>query len=172
MSAYLHDSIVSAQESQALKEMIFSRARERAAALAGDVQDSYTSSMQADVMDIARNSFQANKNPFSIDNFEKEPVVKEGQHDSELPTSKNSYQDELGFSQKNVEIIKSQIHFTNKNTVEKVASESINANMVEAREDFNKNSSKSSFMGALDFLNSQATITLVRSKGKSFDAIA
>ena len=75
MSAFLHESIVSAQESQALKEMIFNRARERAAALASDVQESYTTNMQADVMDIARNSFRANKNPFSLDSFEKEPVV-------------------------------------------------------------------------------------------------
>ena len=53
--------------------------------------------------------------------------------------------------------------------MEKVAQDTVNSNMADAREDFVK---KPSFMGALDFLNSQATISLVKSKGKSFDAIA
>ena len=168
MSTYSYNSIVSAQESQALKEMIFNRARERAAALADDVQESYTTSMQADVMDIARDSFKANKNPFSLADYEKETTEKEA-----LAIDKNSensdYGDGLGFSQKNVEAIKSQINFRNKVVVEKVAAEAVQANMQEARQDLTK---KSSFMGALDFLNSQATISLVKSKGKSFDAIA
>jgi hypothetical protein len=170
MSAFLKDSIVSTQESQALKEMIFSRARERAAALAGDTQDSYTTSMQTEVMDVARNSFKSAKNPFSIDSFEKEPVPKKVESTAE-PQIKplSEFQDELGYTQKNIELIKSQINFTNKNVTQKVAIESINANMTEARDEFAK---KTSFMGALDFLNSQATITLVRSKGKSFDAMA
>ena len=172
MSAFLKDSIVSSQESQALKEMIFKRARERAAALAGDVQESYTTSMQSDVMDIARNSFKSTKNPFSIDSFEKETKVEKVDNIEEIKTETSTdreYSEGLGFSQRNVEVIKSQINFTNKNVVEKVATESINANMDEARDEFTK---KSSFMGALDFLNSQATITLVKSKGKAFDAIA
>ena len=169
MSAYLHDSIVSAQESQALKEMIFSRARERAAALAGDVQDSYTSSLQADVMDVARKSFRANKNPFSLDMFEKEQTVEKVETKTE-PKAKTEYCEEgLGFSRRNVEAIKSQINFRNKVVVEKVAQEAVNANMDDAREEFVK---KPSFVGALDFLNSQATISLVKSKGKAFDAIA
>lgn len=169
MSVYSHNSIVSPQESQALKEMIFNRARERAAALAADVQESYTSSMQVDVMDIARNSFKSTKNPFSVENLESESVVEKAEVKTDSQVVAANYDDGLGFSQRKVESIKSQINFRNKLVVEKVAQEAVNANMAEAREDFVK---KPSFMGALDFLNSQATISLVKSKGKSFDAIA
>ena len=169
MSAYLHDSIVSAQESQALKEMIFNRARERAAALAGDVHETYTSSMQSEIMDIARDSFRATKNPFSINTAEQEIVSEKEVVKVKPQQAPQHYQEGLGFSQKNVEAIKSQINFRNKVVIEKVAQDTITENMNDAREDFIK---KPSFIGALDFLNSQATISLVKSKGKSFDAIA
>ena len=45
----------------------------------------------------------------------------------------------------------------------------MNANMDEARIGLDK---KHSFMGALEFLNSQASISLVKNKGKSFEALA
>ena len=61
MSNYKYDSIVSKTEVEALKDMIFKRARERAEALNKTVQENYTSSVQKDVMDIARESFVASK---------------------------------------------------------------------------------------------------------------
>ena len=57
MSSYNYDSIVSRNEAEALKEMIFKRARERADALDKEVKTSYTSDIQNDVMDLARDSF-------------------------------------------------------------------------------------------------------------------
>jgi hypothetical protein len=41
--------------------------------------------------------------------------------------------------------------------------------MTDARNEF---SQKSTFLGALDFLNSQASISLIKNKGKSFEALA
>ena len=165
MSAFLKDSIVSTQESQALKEMIFNRARERAAALTNNVQETYTSNLQSDIMDIARESFRANKNPFSIDYLEKE----QSKTETTEQASSRDYSEGIGFSKKNVEAIKSQINFRNKVVVEKVTNQAVESSMADARNDVSKNSG---FIGALDFLNSQATISLVKSKGKSFDAIA
>ena len=169
MSAYLQSSIVSTEESQALKEMIFQRARERASSLNNEVQETYTTNLQTDIMDIARNSFKSTKNPFSIDKFEKEKVETPPQKESTQKPQTVDYQDGLGFTQKNAEYIKSQINFKNKTTTENVATKAVEESMADARKELTKNSG---FMGALDFLNSQATISLVKSKGKSFDAIA
>ena len=68
MSGYgYNNSIVSRSETEALKEMIFKRAREREEALNADTQEQYTTSVQRDVMDIARDSFVSTtkNNPFA-----------------------------------------------------------------------------------------------------------
>ena len=116
----LHNYIVSTSEAEALKEMIFKRARERAESFNHEVNDNYTTSMQNDVMDLARNSFVANKNPFS--------QIKELEKKEEI-----SQEDEIGFAQRRNEI-KTQINSTAK--------------------------------------ESQATISLINKKNKSFEALA
>ena len=55
--SYKFDSIVSKNEAAALKDMIFKRAQERA--------KSFNDDAQADVMDMARDSFVSKDNPFS-----------------------------------------------------------------------------------------------------------
>ena len=79
MNNYNLNSTVTSQEAEALKEMIFKRARERAKALNEDVQSSFTSSIQNDVMDLARDSFVASKNPFSqiVETPKQEETVEE-----------------------------------------------------------------------------------------------
>ena len=160
MSNYSFNSTVSSQEAAALKEMIFKRARERAQALADDVQSTYTSSMQNDVMDLARDSFVSNKNPFSQVIAKTEEVQKE-----EEP--KNSA--EIGFARKNVDEIKAQIQYRNQVNNSDLAMAQVNSTMLEGRDEFVK---KAGFMGALNFLNAQATISLVKNKGQSFEALA
>ena len=54
---YQFNSFVNRREAEELKEMIFRRARERSEAMTTDIQ--------ADVMNIARDSFVSNHNPFS-----------------------------------------------------------------------------------------------------------
>lgn len=155
MNNYRFNSTVSSQEAEALKEMIFKRARERAQALAEDVQSSYTSSMQNEVMDLARDSFVANKNPFS-------QIVEEAKKTEEETQ-------EIGFAKRQVNEIKAQIESRNKVANSELASYQVNSAMLATRGEFVK---KAGFMGALNFLNSQATITLVKNKGKSFEAMA
>ena len=67
----LRNTLVNNQEADALKEMIFKRARERAQALVDETQDSYAKNMQSEVMDMARDSFVSSKNPF----YEQKNVV-------------------------------------------------------------------------------------------------
>ena len=55
--SYNFNSYVNKGEADALKEMIFKRAQERSKA--------YTDDVQSDVMDLARESFVSNGNPFS-----------------------------------------------------------------------------------------------------------
>ena len=55
--SYKFDSIVNKQEADALKEMIFRRVRERS--------NSMNEEVQTEVMDLARDSFVSNNNPFS-----------------------------------------------------------------------------------------------------------
>lgn len=170
MNTATYDSIVNKQEVDALKEMIFKRARERAEAFDAEIKDSYTTSMQNEVMDLARNTFVSAKNPFSsVDSFTRtvEPTELVDVEDVEKPQTEVLKEvDGLGFEQRKAESMRAHVHFS---AVDRIKSSTLEENMVEARGEF---SSKSTFMGALNFLNSQASIALVRSKGRSFDAIA
>lgn len=150
MNSYKFDSIVNRQEADALKEMIFKRARERAESITKEAQESYTSAVKNDIMDLARDTFVAKKNPFSINT---EPVESE------------KHEEEIGFSKRRVEEIKSQITYRNR----AVSEETVEETMADARSEF---SSRTSFMGALNFLNSQSSISLVNKRGKSFEALA
>lgn len=156
MSDYKFDSIVSRSEADALKEMIFKRARERAEALNQDIQTSYVSDIQSDVMDIARDSFTSTKNPFAQKVETQGPV-------------ENKKNEEIGFSQKHVENLKAEIEYRNKTVRDRIVNKESEANMQEAHSQLYN---KKSFTGALDFLNSQASMLLVANKGKKFEALA
>ncbi len=156
MNSYSFNSTVSHQEAEALKEMIFKRARERAQALAEDVQSSYTNSVQNDVMELARDSFVAKQNPFS-------QVLEQAEENVAAKT------EEIELAKSQVDGIKAQIDLRNKIATSELASYQVNSAMLATRDEFVK---KSGFMGALNFLNSQATISLVKNKGQSFEALA
>ena len=103
MNTYSYDSIVNRQEAEALKEMIFKRARERAESFDTEIKDSYTTGMQNEVMNLARNSFVATKNPFSIDTFEKTTVIDHQKNITEENITSEDLREEaggLGFEQK------------------------------------------------------------------------
>lgn len=161
MSGYDYNSIVSRSETEALKEMIFKRARERAELLNKDTQNQYTTSMQKEVMEIARDSFVASKNPFSI--------IAEPKKEEVAVQEKAEEKSNIGFAQKNTEKVKTQIETKLKTVKEDIANNEVTANMLEARTAFEN---KKSFMGALNFLNSQASISLINSKSKKFEAFA
>ncbi len=156
MNNYRFNSLVSNSEQEALKEMIFKRARERAQAITNEIQSDYTTSVQNDVMDLARESFNVTKNPFA-----------QTTKSETKPTDEKN--DEIGFAKRQVKEIKFQITSNNKNINYDITSRELEATMNQAREDFSK---KPSFMGALNFLNSQASIALVKNKGKNFEALA
>lgn len=163
MNNYQYNSIVNRQEADALKDMIFKRAKERAESLTKDTQDSYTSAIKNDIMDLARDTFVSSKNPFSISpktepTAQAEPVE---EHNQEKPG--------IGYQQRRVADIKAQIINRNKNTVEEITNNTVNDVMADAGKEF---TNKTSFMGALNFLNSQAAISLINKKGKSFEALA
>lgn len=171
--SYQLNSYVNRQEAEALKEMIFKRARERAKAMTGDVK--------ADVMDIARESFVSNNNPFSqiltqtktsqtvseVQKAEKyeetnDPALKELVEKVEQAQGQN----QIGFPQKNL------FAGINQNRIikEQLTASQIQNNMIEARQEL---SNKKSFMGALEFLNSQAAVSLMNRRGsKGVDIVA
>lgn len=155
--SYSFNTLVSKEEQQALKEMIFQRARERAQSFNQEVQNSYTTAIQNDVMELARDCFISTKNPFGDT---KEDVKIE---------AKQEQKPEVGFKQRNIEEIKAQIKYRNQVSSEKAANVTLENNMADARNEFGQ---KSTFMGALEFLNSQASISLIKNKGKSFEALA
>ena len=137
------NSIVNKNEADALKEMIFRRVRERAQSMTDDVQ--------VDVMEIARDSFVSNNNPFSqIANKEEAPKE----------------QKEIGFPARKTE--KTPAVQKTKILNEQIASQAIQNNMIEAR---NALSNKKSFMGALNFLNSQAAVSLIKTRTDRFEVI-
>lgn len=166
MNHYESSSVVSKMEAEALKDMIFNRVKERSKALADDVNQSYMSSVQNEVMDIARNSFVANKNPFSMvaQDVKTEPVKEEMQE--EVISSKQKF---IQKSKKQAEELKRQI-YNNQNEYQKdYANTFVRESMLESR---SLNGVKTNFIGALNFLNAQASIALVNSSGKHFDATA
>lgn len=158
MSNYKFDSIVSRTEAEALKDMIFKRARERAAALNEDAQTSYSTAVKNDVMDLARDSFVSSKNPFSI----KETQV----HD--VPVT-DVNEEETAIAREHVADIKAQIMNKNRVENESLVIKQVEQTMVDASTGLRN---KKTFMGALDFLNSQASISLIKKGGRGFDAIA
>lgn len=167
MSSYKYDSIVSKSEVEALKDMIFKRAQERAEALNTETQASYTSAVQKEVMDIARDSFNSNKNPFSINNNAAKAIAEP--HPQPTKPAERFSDEEIGFSKRQVDYIKTQIQQKNKASETEIGNKEKLENMEEARNGFQN---KKTFMGALNFLNSQASISLIKNKGKHFEALA
>lgn len=140
---YQFNSIVNKTEADALKEMIFQRVRERAQSMSEDVQ--------SDVMDLARESFVSKDNPFSKIVQSEETV--------------DSKPEEIGFPQRTE---KPRAALQNKIVAEQITGAAIQNTMMEARETL---SSKKSFMGALNFLNSQAAISLIRTRADKFEIV-
>ncbi len=147
--AYKFDTFVNKQEADALKDMIFKRAKERAAAMTEDVQN--------DVMDMARSSFVSQNNPFS-----KIVNKPEAAAEQDLEPENNK---EIGFPQKEgVERAAAQSRIIN----EQIAGAQVANTMQEARAGL---SNKSSFMGALNFLNAQAAVSLIRTRADKFEIL-
>lgn len=152
--SYKFDSIVNKQEADALKEMIFRRVRERSNTMNEEVQ--------TEVMDMARDSFVSSNNPFS-QIVEKTNVQPES-NPKEL-VQKGVDNENIGFAmpQKQPKAF-NHSHLIN----EQVANAEIKNNMREARAGLSNNKS---FMGALNFLNSQAAISLIKTRSDKFEMI-
>ena len=152
--SYKFDSIVNRNEAAALKDMIFKRAQERAQAMSEDTQ--------SDVMDMARDSFVSKDNPFSriIENTKPSVVEPEKVQPAEAEPEQKS--EEIGFPMPEARLQQNKI-INNQMTAS-----AINNNMAEAREAW---SNKKSFMGALNFLNSQAAVSLMRTRADKFEIV-
>ena len=146
--------------------MIFSRARERAEALSKKTNDTFTESIKDDVMEIARNSFTSNKNPF-INNTKNIETIKDDNYEN--TTNSNTIDESIGFKQRNVNTVKENIQNSHKILNEHIANYEIMQTMQQTKAD---NTNKKTFVGALNFLNSQAAVTLNNGKGKRFQALA
>ena len=149
---YQLNSYVNRQEAEALKELIFKRARERAATMTED--------FQADLMNIA-----SNKNPFSQIITTEKNNTEEKIQKTEKTSALREYvevmeenTEEIGFSIKN---IPSGAVNQNKIIKEQLTAAQVQNTMAEAREGL---SNKKSFMGALEFLNSHAAASLLNKR--------
>ena len=150
--SYKFDSIVSKNEAAALKDMIFKRVQERA--------KSFNEDAQADIMDMARDSFVSKDNPFSkiIENTKTENTTT-----NEEIAKTTQKDDGIGFPMpKEVKLQQNQV------INNQITSSAINSNMREAREAL---TNKKSFMGALNFLNSQAAVSLMRTRADKFEIV-
>lgn len=153
--AYKFDSIVNKSEADALKDMIFRRVQERSKGMNDEVQ--------TDVMDLARDSFVSKDNPFSkiINTSSSE----ENQAPSEVQTVTKE-DNAIGFPIKEPKLrVNGQSRIIN----EQITSAAIASTMQEARSGL---SNKQSFIGALNFLNSQAAISLIRTRADKFEVLA
>jgi hypothetical protein len=161
MSNYNLNSIVSRSEQEALKEMIFKRAQERAQALSENTNKEFTDNIHNDVMELARQSFVAPRNPFSEKVEEKTANIEE-KNNEELAL-------EIGFGKRHINEIKAQINYRTQNLNKDLSENEINKAMESTKNDFQH---KRSFTGALEFLNTQAALNITQKKDKNFEAIA
>lgn len=156
--SYRLNSFVNRQEADALKEMIFNRVRERSSSMNEEIQ--------SDVMDLARDSFVSKDNPFSqiINNSS---VTTQGTDAKPANTEVSDTVDNgIGFA------LPQKIKRTDNSSRlinEQVINAEITTTMQEARAGL---SNKKSFMGALNFLNSQAAISLIKTRGNKFEMLA
>ena len=156
--SYNFNSIVGKQEANALKEMIFQRVRERSEAMTDDIH--------ADVMDIARESFVKKDNPFSqIINQQPTETPPVQKVDTVEVSSSDTENEGIGFP---IRELKSGAVEQGRVVNEQIAAAAVNSTMSEARE---KLTNKKSFMGALNFLNSQAAVSLMRTSSERFEVI-
>ena len=171
---YQFNSFVNRREAEELKEMIFKRAKERSEAM--------TTDFQADVMTIARESFVSNHNPFSqiVNGTEDKTVISTPQaekEEKEIKTSPlhefvekaekaESKTDSVGFRPRN---LYTGATTQNKLIKEQMAAIQVENAMEEAREGL---ASRKSFMGALEFLNSKAAISALKTRADKFEALA
>lgn len=155
---YKFDSLVSKNEAEALKDMIFKRIRERS--------ESMTEDLQQDIMDVARESFVSPNNPFSKIIENTQPQQNISNINTNSVATKEEKQEEIGFP---IREIKSKVSTQNKLINEQLTQATIENNMLTAREEL---SNKKSFMGALNFLNSQAAISLIRTRADKFEVLA
>lgn len=158
MNTTSYSSIVDAQEISALKEMIFRRAKERAEAMTDGVNQTYTSDIKNDVMDIAHKSFVASKNPFS-------EIVNAK---SEEPTQVEN-KCEIGFKQVSSSDLMNEMANRSQQIKAELNYHAIQANMSELQSDYVQ---KASFTGALDFLNTQGALSLLKKNTNNFEVLA
>ena len=165
---YQLNSFVNRREAEALKELIFKRAKERSNAM--------TEEFHADIMNIARESFVSNKNQFSqvLNTAEEEITTVDNSKKEEKTSSLHEYveatesqAEEIGFPlQKLVQGAANQ----NRMIESQLTSAQVQNTMIEARQGL---SNKKSFMGALAFLNSHAAASLLNQRaGRGIDVVA
>lgn len=146
MNNFSISTTISPREAESLKEQIFNRARERAQALNDDIENSYTSDIQSDVMNLARASFESNNNPFS-------KIIDKTENNDDTKTIN------LEKSAEKINEIKNNIYRNNVAYKEEITTNIVNMNMLEAR---NISEKRKAFTGALEFLNSKASINLAK----------
>ena len=175
MNTYTSKSTVDRQEAEALKEMIFNRVRARAEAMSQDAQSSYVDDIHNDLMDEARNSFIATKNPFSLAKptkiSENNTIEAPKKVELKKPEPKEKTKEYEAFEAwlASNEMLNFQAETKTNIENKKIINNTIETTMEDARGTYEK---KSTFIGALDFLNSQASISLIYQKGKRFEANA
>lgn len=157
--SYNFNSLVNQGEAEALKEMIFQRARERA--------KSYSDDVHSDVMDLARETFVSNGNPFS--KIIEQETINEKNVQSTVATQSQANNEEIGFPQKPIKERLKAIQQQNNVANELLIQHTINNSMSEARASLSNNKG---FMGALNFLNSQAAVSLLKTRADRFEIIS
>ena len=114
-------------------------------------------------MDIARDSFKSTGNPF----VPKQEEVKDEFVKTEQETEEKK---EIGFPERKVvENLKASIEYKNNLIKEAVAQDEVKSVMKDAGIDFGN---RKSFIGALNFLNTQASLSVINKRSKGFEAIA
>ena len=142
-------------ETASIKDAIFKRAREKAEAITEAKKENYTTQVQNDVMEIAREDVKASSmNPFNqfMDNL----GIQNGQPESFDPLDKIKPKSEIEqIPPKNPEI--KEVKHNIESVSDKTFSNSVKEeNMKAARQQFRSNLS-----ATLNFLNTQAAIQMV-----------
>jgi DNA polymerase III delta prime subunit len=163
----ISQDIVSKNEAEALKEMIFRRIQERAENIAAESQNNYTTSVKYEIMDIARGSVRNSKNPFAL-NISNEPQKTSSDNKVQPEEIKNEPMPSK-LNREDIAKMKEKIEKGHQALREYLAENEVSDIMDEAS---NSLRTRKSFTGALEFLNSKASQSIANRKSYGFDAIA
>ena len=152
------NSFINKSEANELKEIIFKRVRERSTL--------DNENVQSEIMDLARDAFVSNNNPFS--QIIEQSAQKTLRPELELTNTTEEKINRVDNTNQPQRELNARALEQERTVSSEASAKVIQNNMMEARKSLSNNKG---VLKALNFINSQAAISLMRTKADKFEVI-